>query len=227
LRAALLLFVAVCAAAWMAPRSEASVPCYYKRPTASDGVNLRVAVRNAVGPRASRLVIQYFCGFSAHGQADLQSPFVHLTQGVREWMTIHCQRQDAVNWQCDPLELHRGTKLRATIGGNTRVVDAEFPPGMPVATARDLVLRAVNAMEAAEPPPRCENSPLAPPAFAQHQWGEVHGHVLNTAGQPPFEVTASVDADPGAGTTHVWFAGSLGIEFPSACWIEVETVVVT
>jgi hypothetical protein len=123
--------------------------------------------------------------------------------------------------------MHRGTKLHATVGGNDQVVDAEFPTEMPVATARDLVLRAVSVMEAAAGPTRCEKPVDRATSFAERPWSQQHSDVLYQAGQSPFVVTAWVEEDFAGGRTLVWFSDSLGIELPSGCWLEWPALIVT
>jgi len=228
LRTALLLFLAG-AATCLPLRSHASVPCRSKQPTTVDAVGLRVAVRKVAGARTSRLVIRDYCDYVSDALVDLQSPVAHRREGVREWATVHCRREDgdADNWQCEPLEIHRGTKLLAMFDGNSRPVDIEFPPAMPVATARDLVLRAVAVQQASDAPTRCGKSATRPEVYAVRPWKVLRDYLVDAANRPPYGVSALVQEDPAAGTTEVSLDGTLAIESPTGCWIEIEWIVVT
>ncbi len=188
-RLAVLFVFAGCATLAQPTPVEASTPCSTKRPTARDEQELRAVVRKVAGSKTSRLMIQDFCGRGDTATADLQSPLARQRHDIREWSTMHCSREDVLGWACEKLVSHRATKLRAILAGTQRVIEVEFPPTMPVATARDLALRALSLIEdPAAQPARCENSQERPVSFLHGHWSEARDAVLKSVSDLPFPV---------------------------------------
>jgi hypothetical protein len=227
-RLASLLLFAVCATGSLSTPVAASTPCSTTHPSAREESELRAVVRKTAGAQTARLMIQDFCSHVVTATADLHSPFKRQRQDVREWSTIHCQREDPHGWVCDELVTHRAVKVRAVLAGSKRTIDVEFLPELPVETARELALRALSVVEdpAAEPA-KCVGSESHPVFFEHSQWQDARNALLKAITGLPLSVAVRTADDTAAGTPQVWLDGTLGIEFPPGCWMEAELILVT